>query len=48
VLEVVEDARIPEGVGLLQFNAAPIYEASASALIASSAPAVEVRLETVN
>jgi NADH-quinone oxidoreductase subunit G len=48
VLPVGADARVPSGVALVEFNAAPIYETSASALIDCSAPVVEVRLETVN
>ncbi|MGO9584399.1 MAG: NADH-quinone oxidoreductase subunit NuoG [Acidimicrobiales bacterium] len=48
VLPVTADAGVPSGVALVQFNAAPIYEASASALIDCSSPVVEVRLETVS
>ena len=47
VLAVVGDRAVPNGVALLEFNATPIDESSASALIDSSAPAVEVRVETV-
>ncbi|MGA2530017.1 MAG: NADH-quinone oxidoreductase subunit NuoG [Acidimicrobiales bacterium] len=42
------DAGVPNGVALLQFNAAPIYETSASALIANGAVTIEVRVEKVS
>jgi NADH-quinone oxidoreductase subunit G len=48
VLCASADDRVPSGVALVQFNAAPIYEASASALIGRSSGGVEVRLETVS
>jgi NADH-quinone oxidoreductase subunit G len=45
---VTADAGVPSGVALLQFNAAPIYEKSASALIDYRAPVTEVRVEGVS
>ena len=39
--------RVPNGVALLQFNAAPIYETGASALIDRAVPSVEVDVEKV-
>ena len=45
---LVADAGVPSGVALLQFNAAPIYEQSASALIANGAAAVEIQVEKVS
>ena len=47
VLAAVADGGVPSGVALLQFNATPIEETSASALIDSSAQAVEVLVETI-
>lgn len=48
VVAAVADAAVPTGVALLQFNATPIEEPSASVLIDSSSMAVEVRVETVS
>ena len=48
VLAVTADAAVPSGVALLQFNAAPIYDQSASALIDHRAPVIEVRVEGVS
>ena len=45
---LVADTGVPSGVALLQFNAAPIYEQSASALIANGAAAVEIQVEKVS
>ncbi len=47
VVAVAADVAVPAGVALLEFNAAPIDQTSASALIDSSAPLVEVHLETL-
>jgi NADH-quinone oxidoreductase subunit G len=47
LVAAVGDAGVPAGVALLQFNAAPVYETSASALLDSSVPAVEVEVEKV-
>ena len=47
VVVVAGDAGVPSGVALLQFNSAPAGEMSASALLDSSVPAVEVGLEKV-
>jgi predicted molibdopterin-dependent oxidoreductase YjgC len=47
LVAAVGNAGVPTGVALLQFNAAPIYETSASALIDSSVAAVEVDVEKV-
>jgi len=47
VIAAVPDVGVPDGVALMEFNAAPIDETSASALIDSSAPLVEVHLETL-
>ncbi|MGP8150858.1 MAG: NADH-quinone oxidoreductase subunit NuoG [Acidimicrobiales bacterium] len=47
VVVAAGDAAVPSGVALLQFNAAPIHETSASALIDSSVAAVEVDVEKV-
>ena len=47
VLAAVADAGVPGGVALLQFNAAPAHETSASALIDASVAVVEVDLEKV-
>ncbi len=48
VLALVADAAVPSGVGLVHFNAAPIYETSASALIAYDAEVLEVTVEKVS
>ena len=47
VVAAVGDRGVPAGVAFLQFNAAPVYDASASALVDWSVPAVEVDLEKV-
>jgi anaerobic selenocysteine-containing dehydrogenase len=47
VVAAVGDAGVPSGVALLQFNAAPVHETSASALIDSSVAVVEVDVEKV-
>jgi len=47
VVAAAGDAGVPSGVALLQFNAAPVHETSASALIDSSVAAVEVDVEKV-
>ena len=47
VVAAVGDGGVPSGVALLQFNAAPVHETSASALIDSSVAAVEVDVEKV-
>ena len=47
VVAAVADAGVPGGVALLQFNAAPVHETSASALIDASVAVVEVDLEKV-
>ena len=47
VIAAVHDTGVPDGVALMEFNAAPIDETSASALIDSSAPLVDVYLETL-
>jgi formylmethanofuran dehydrogenase subunit D len=47
VVAAAGDAGVPCGVALLQFNSAPAGEMSASALLDSSVPAVEVGLEKV-
>ena len=39
---VAADAAVPGGVALVQFNAAPVYETGASALIDHRAPVAEV------
>jgi hypothetical protein len=43
----VGDAGVPSDVALLQFNAAPVYETGASALIDFSLAVVEVDVEKV-
>jgi anaerobic selenocysteine-containing dehydrogenase len=43
----VADDGVPGKVALLQFNATPVHEASASALIDSSALAIDVHVEPV-
>ena len=47
VVPAMGDAAVPRGVALLQFNASPGYETSASALLDSSAPVVDVDVEKV-
>jgi NADH-quinone oxidoreductase subunit G len=47
VVAAVGDGGVPSGVALLQFNAAPVHETSASALIDSSVAVVEVDVEKV-
>jgi NADH-quinone oxidoreductase subunit G len=47
VVAAAGDAGVPSGVALLQFNAAPVHETSASALIDSSVAVVEVDVEKV-
>jgi NADH-quinone oxidoreductase subunit G len=47
VVPAVGDGGVPAGVALLEFNAAPAYETSASALIDWSVPAVEIEVEKV-
>jgi len=47
IVSVVADGAVPSRVALLHFNAAHIDQTGASALIDSSATAVEVRVETV-
>jgi NADH-quinone oxidoreductase subunit G len=48
VCPLAADPAVPCGVALLQFNAAPIYEPDASALIDHRAVAVEVKVEKVD
>jgi predicted molibdopterin-dependent oxidoreductase YjgC len=47
VVAAVGDAGVPSGVAFLQFNAAPLDETSASALVDSSVAGFEVDLEKV-
>jgi anaerobic selenocysteine-containing dehydrogenase len=47
VVAAVGDAGVPSDVALLQFNAAPVYETGASALIDFSLAVVEVDVEKV-
>jgi NADH-quinone oxidoreductase subunit G len=47
VLPAVGDGGVPAGVALLEFNAAPAIETSASALIDWSVPVVEIEVEKV-
>jgi NADH-quinone oxidoreductase subunit G len=47
VLAVAADPAVPSGVAMIQFNAAPVYEKSAAALIDHAAAVVEVNLEKV-
>jgi NADH-quinone oxidoreductase subunit G len=47
VAVAVGDAGVPTGAALLQFNAAPTPETSASALLDSSLPVVDVEVEKV-
>ncbi len=47
-LTVAADRRVPSGVALVQFNAAPVYDKSASALIDHAAPVLEVKVEKVD
>jgi NADH-quinone oxidoreductase subunit G len=48
VLAVMSDGAVPDGVGLVPFNAAAIHETSASVLIAHDAPFLEVTVERVS
>jgi NADH-quinone oxidoreductase subunit G len=45
---VAADSGVPEGVALLQFNAAPVYEAGAASLIDHGLAVVEVELKKVD
>jgi anaerobic selenocysteine-containing dehydrogenase len=47
VVAAVGDAGVPSGVALLQFNAAPVHETGASALLDFSLAVVEVDVEKV-
>ncbi len=47
VVRAVGDGGVPAGVALLQFNAAPVHETSASALVDWSVRAVEIEVEKV-
>jgi NADH-quinone oxidoreductase subunit G len=47
-LVVASDSAVPSGVAMIQFNAAPIYEKSAAALIDHAAGVVEVKVEKLS